>query len=110
MICKIFQKKAVNILIFSCFPKASRQSRKVKKVINHSGFNPSKLTNDIALVELDQEVQFNDYVRPACVLDKYIELASGKKVIISGWGTTSPGGSQPNILQEAAVRNLFAAT
>ena len=61
------------------------------------------MTNDIALIELDQEVTFNEFVKPACVLEATKQLAAGTKVVISGWGTTSSGGSQPNILKEAEV-------
>ena len=82
----------------------------MKKVINHSGYNSNTFTNDIALIELSSEVTINDYVRPACVLENNKELASGTKVVTSGWGTTRPGGSQPNILQEAEVRNSFVST
>ena len=61
------------------------------------------MQNDIALIEFDQGVQFNEYVRPACVSESNRQLAEGTGVVISGWGTTQSGGSQPNILQEAEV-------
>ena len=65
------------------------------------------MTNDIALIELDQEVTFNEFVKPACVLEATKQLAAGTKVVISGWGTTSSGGAQPNILKEAEVSTQY---
>ena len=65
------------------------------------------MTNDIALIELDQEIIINQYVRPACVSETSQQLPDQKETVISGWGTLSSGGSQPNILQEAEVNNCF---
>uniref|UniRef100_A0A7M5V6T6 Peptidase S1 domain-containing protein n=1 Tax=Clytia hemisphaerica TaxID=252671 RepID=A0A7M5V6T6_9CNID len=84
--------------------EGSRQIRTVRRAINHQGYNDRTMTNDIALVELSQEVEFNEFVKPACVLDSSKQLAAETPVVISGWGTTASGGSQPNILQEAEVK------
>lgn len=63
-----------------------RQYRIVER-IKHDDFKfPSKY-NDIALVKIDGPVQFNNYVRPACLpQSRRIET---KHVIASGWGRLS---------------------
>lgn len=40
---------------------------KVKKVIPHPEFNYFELQNDIALLELTEEVKFNDRIQPICI-------------------------------------------
>ena len=60
------------------------------------------LTNDIALIELQYRVQFNSKVSPAC-LPSERSLQDGDKLTILGWGTDTPGGKQPNVLQKAQV-------
>jgi len=79
---------------------------KVAQIIMHEnykqggGFTP----NDIALLKLTEEVQYNDYVQP-------IQLATSEsdssfdECVVSGWGRMKVGGSfkNPNVLQEAAT-------
>lgn len=40
---------------------------KIKRYIVHPGFAPEQALNDIALVELENDIEFNDRVQPACL-------------------------------------------
>ena len=84
-----------------------RERRRIVKVINHPNYDSSTTNNDIALVKLDKKVEYTKYIRPACLVESGEVTQSGKEVVISGWGTTQSGGSQPNKLQEAEVFNAF---
>ena len=47
--------------------------------------------NDIALIRLDQDVQFSDFINPICLpLEASVRQMShtGKKAIAAGWGIT----------------------
>lgn len=62
----------------------------VRKVILHPDYNPRTEANDIALIELDRPVTFNDYVQPACLPHVTKDSkTSFKNCYISGWGTTA---------------------
>lgn len=39
----------------------------VEKVVRHHGYSPRTLENDITLLKLSRPVQFNKYVKPACL-------------------------------------------
>lgn len=52
--------------------------------IKHPNFKPPSKYNDIALLRLNSSVQFNQYIRPACLQQAHIIDAS--KVVASGWG------------------------
>ena len=87
-----------------CISSEHRIKRKIVRVINHPNYDSQTTNNDIALVKLDQKVEYTKYIRPACLVESGEVLADGKEVVISGWGTTKSGGNQPNKLQEAELK------
>ena len=62
----------------------------VMKIFVHQDYDDGKLTNDIALVKLDKEVELGPSVRTLCIPDKDKgDLAIVKKYgIATGWGVT----------------------
>lgn len=59
--------------------------------ILHPDWNPNTLANDIALIKLDSPIEFNDYIRPAC-LPAYSDASDnlvGESVTATGWGKLS---------------------
>ena len=60
----------------------------VMKIFVHQDYNDVKITNDIALVKLDKEVELGPFVRTLCIPDKDKgDLAIVKKYgIATGWG------------------------
>ena len=48
-------------------PASIVQTIKFKKIIVHPQYNANSMNNDIALVVLQSEVKFNNYVQPACL-------------------------------------------
>ncbi|XP_066924395.1 transmembrane protease serine 9-like [Clytia hemisphaerica] len=81
-----------------------RVKRTVAKVINHENYDDGTYNNDIALVKLNAKIKYTKYIRPACIVEDGEKLADDAEVVISGWGTTKSGGSQPKVLQEAEVK------
>ncbi|CAG2068361.1 unnamed protein product, partial [Timema podura] len=64
-----------------------KQVFKVTKVTSHPDYDRDK--NDIALVELDHEADFDDYVRPACLY--VLPKDPTRSAVTTGWGKTTTG-------------------
>ncbi|XP_063444873.1 atrial natriuretic peptide-converting enzyme-like isoform X1 [Mytilus trossulus] len=65
---------------------AYRQIRKAKNLYPHPEYNPITVDNDIALIELDEPVYFNDYLRPICLPDRTHVTPAGTRCYAVGWG------------------------
>ncbi|XP_044742119.1 serine protease snake-like [Chrysoperla carnea] len=53
-------------------------------IIKHPRYSPPAKYNDIALIRLSRPIQFNDYIRPACLWNSnYINYT---RTIATGWG------------------------
>lgn len=98
-------KSAEDILIITGTISLSKggNTRKISTIISHSSFNPHTLINDIALIELESELDFNPSIQP-------IELETGNVNIVecsvSGWGTTDFMGPVPDNLQFVRLKTI----
>lgn len=60
---------------------------KIEKLIGHSGYVPQTITNDIALIKLQEEIKYNDKVQPIKLPEK--DTGCSVELVLSGWGTTT---------------------
>ena len=63
--------------------------RGVCKSVNHPDYNWSSNDYDIAILHLEEPVQFNDRVAPACLPEpgrRFARVEAGRKMTVSGWG------------------------
>ncbi|CAL4117515.1 unnamed protein product [Meganyctiphanes norvegica] len=82
----------------------------IKSIIDHPYYNNQNLDRDFSLLELDETLDLSALapkISPACLPetlpeDKYDAVAA----VVSGWGTLSTGGRQPNALREVVVRTM----
>lgn len=81
------------------FPYIERAAR--RKVV-HPNYNFYTYENDLALVQLDQPIQFPPHVAPICLPPDNIDLL-GRNATVTGWGRLNEGGTLPTILQEVRV-------
>ncbi|KAF5274825.1 hypothetical protein FQR65_LT00408 [Abscondita terminalis] len=77
-------------------------SRNVKKVIVHRKYDAATFENDLALLELEHPVQFDEHIVPIC-LPREDEDFTGRMATVTGWGRLKYGGGVPSILQEVQV-------
>ncbi|KAL1502299.1 hypothetical protein ABEB36_007465 [Hypothenemus hampei] len=82
----------------------------VKSVIVHPEYMCNKVKNDIAIVELHDEVKWTENVSPACLpannKEKFNILSDNFKATVAGWGWTNENknkGGRATILQKAHV-------
>ncbi|XP_011694179.1 PREDICTED: trypsin-1-like isoform X2 [Wasmannia auropunctata] len=73
----------------------------VKRIVQHPAYNFLTIDYDIALLEIDGEITFNDRVQPVKLPEK--ELASGTMVNVTGWGAAKAGGEPSPVLMKVSL-------
>ena len=56
----------------------------------HPSYDPLKKLNDIALLSLQESVQWNDFIQPTCLPNPGDDSFNGNVATVSGWGKTQP--------------------
>ncbi|XP_046387198.1 venom serine protease-like [Ischnura elegans] len=79
---------------------------RISETVTHPDYVKQTMANDIAVVKVgtrDSEgIAFNDDVGPACLPFRFLtDTFTGDRVTALGWGTTSFGGEESNVLREA---------
>lgn len=73
----------------------------VSSIYAHNGFNYATFADDVALVKLEKNMPYSDYIRPICLpssnSDQRVKHASA---IVAGWGKLQQGGLSAEVLQE----------
>ncbi|XP_054160889.1 serine proteinase stubble-like [Oppia nitens] len=79
--------------------------RKAKRVVIHPGYNHMTLENDLALIELDEDVEYEPHIQPICLPDsKSDDDFIGSDAYVSGWGILSyQQRTLPEVLQIVRV-------
>ncbi|KAM7359941.1 serine proteinase stubble isoform 1-T4 [Cochliomyia hominivorax] len=76
--------------------------RGVAKKVVHPSYNFFTYEYDLALVKLEQPLEFAPHVSPIC-LPQTDSLLIGMNATVTGWGRLSEGGDLPSVLQEVSV-------
>lgn len=72
-------------------------------MINHPNYDKRTYDYDIALLELEREVEFNDFMKPVCLPRGDINFEAGKMCTVTGFGAIREGGPQATTLMKANV-------
>ena len=77
------------------------------EIIAHNGYNGNSMNNDIALIRLENPIQFNNNVQPVLLIcDQQVQLGAedvGQTSWITGWGEDEGTANNPNQLQVVDV-------
>ena len=65
--------------------------RKVKRVVVHKDYKAPTFENDIAILELEKEIQRQPHIVPICMPESLNMVFEGKKGIVTGWGRLKYG-------------------
>lgn len=65
-------------------PKRS-VTKNVRRVIVNRGYDPATFENDLALLELESPVQFDEHIVPICMPEEGIDF-TGRMATVTGWG------------------------
>jgi len=78
----------------------------VEAIQDHESYDSQTFDYDFSMIKLSTEVDWaaNPRIRPVCIPTEPsgVDFA-GATATVTGWGTTSSGGSQPNTLKEVDV-------
>jgi len=80
----------------------SEQRMEIRRRITHPDYDDNNVDNDVCVLELEGTFSFDTYVAPVS-LDTIGGQSEGDHFTVTGWGTTSSGGSTSNILQKVSV-------
>ncbi|EDV27598.1 uncharacterized protein TRIADDRAFT_21288, partial [Trichoplax adhaerens] len=70
----------------------------------HSGYSPSTLANDIALLKLKSSATAKPHTSTIQCASADTKLIAGEDVLITGWGALAEGGSHPDKLQKVKLQ------
>ncbi|XP_073995407.1 venom serine protease-like isoform X3 [Rhodnius prolixus] len=80
------------------------QRIKVKQIVEHKYNRTNGHENDIAILVLEEKINFNDNVGPVCLTPEFLSDRN-EYLTVMGWGTTKQFKSQhPDYLRKANVR------
>lgn len=65
-----------------------------QKIVRHPEYSSIRKKNDIALIQFDGTVDFNDIVRPACIRIDTADIPTTQELIIAGWGSVDAGSKE----------------
>jgi len=80
----------------------------IAAIKDHESYNKNNLNNDFSMLKLASAIDFAAYpnIRPACLPPDDSNTYAGETATVTGWGTTSSGGSTSNTLNEVDVTVL----
>ncbi|XP_028050432.1 serine protease filzig isoform X2 [Monomorium pharaonis] len=77
-------------------------TKNVRRVIVNHGYDPATFENDLALLELESPVKFDEHIVPICMPEDGIDF-TGRMATVTGWGRLKYNGGVPSVLQEVQV-------
>ena len=60
----------------------------VRRIVMHPNYRSRQVADDIALINLNDPVEWSNYVQPACLPNPDKESFSGFLATVAGWGWT----------------------
>ncbi|XP_032586210.1 trypsin-1 [Drosophila mojavensis] len=100
-----FRKERISVRLLEHDRKMSHMQkidRKVAEVITHPKYNARNYDNDIAIIKLDEHVEFNEVLHPVCMPTPGRSFR-GEIGVVTGWGALKVGGPTSDTLQEVQV-------
>ena len=84
----------------------------VEAVIVHEGWNPSRIENDIAVLRLNQNLNFTSSwkVQKVCLPTDCSDCQPQSNAYVAGWGRLSMNNALPDTLQKAVINMVPDAT
>merc|ERR1712018_896011 len=82
---------------------ADQENIQVSRVVMHESYDDWNVENDICLLQLESSATMGSHVGTISLPSQNEEYESGTMCTVTGWGTTSEGGSLARVLQKVSV-------
>lgn len=76
---------------------------KVKKIVDHPKYNKKTLDYDFALLELENELEFNSNRTAIKLADRTDQYIDGSMCLVTGWGNTKNSSESSQILRGVEI-------
>ncbi|PNF38946.1 hypothetical protein B7P43_G07030 [Cryptotermes secundus] len=73
----------------------------VEEVIQHPQYKPPAKYNDVALLKLDRQVEFSEFIRPACL--HQTDTFQINKTVATGWGRIDYAEKKSDVLLKVVL-------
>ncbi|XP_075210708.1 trypsin-like [Lycorma delicatula] len=103
-----FNKKKISVRLLEHNRDVDNETvhidRNIKRIIKHPGYSDRTFNNDIAILQLDEDLELEGSpgLRPVC-LPPTKKSFSGEEGVVTGWGVRNAGGSTSPTLNEVSV-------
>lgn len=87
----------------SAHPLSGGIGKQASKIVEHHGFDPSTMDNDIAVVTLAEPLPFGNTIGAIRMAKASDSLAPGTQVLVSGFGSNVSGELKPSDLHAVVV-------
>ncbi|XP_023290771.1 serine proteinase stubble [Orussus abietinus] len=77
-------------------------TRNIRRIIVNRAYDPATFENDLALLELETPIQFDEHIVPICMPNDGEDF-TGRMATVTGWGRLKYNGGVPSVLQEVQV-------
>lgn len=82
---------------------ADQENIQVAEIVQHPDYNSNTISNDICLLRLETPATYGAHVAAIALPSVNEEYNAGTVCTVTGWGTTSAGGSIANTLRKVDV-------
>ncbi|KAK9758606.1 Trypsin [Popillia japonica] len=79
------------------------QVRNLVDMIPHKRYDSTTFNNDIAILELDQPVEFDERIQPLCLPQSAYNDYTGVPAVVAGWGKTGEKVDTSRVLRKVVV-------
>nr|AAV84270.1 serine protease [Culicoides sonorensis] len=93
----------LQIRVGSSFKSSGGDLMKVSQVVQHPAFNDDVIDFDYALIELQDELELSDVIKPVLLADQDEEFEADTKCTVSGWGNTQKPAESTQQLRKVVV-------
>lgn len=76
---------------------------KVKRIVQHKGFNEDTIDYDYSLLELEKSIEFNDQAKPVVLAGSAEAVTDNTTCLVTGWGLTQSNSESRQKLRGAEV-------
>lgn len=90
---------------FQYYNQQFPNDKEISRIIVHPQYAPPKKYNDIAIIEIVEEIlEFTKLVQPACLWTKFDTSSLGAEATLTGWGVVN---TSKKIVTSSLIKDIL---